>query len=84
MCSTLIQSPGLNLWFKFLIVTSRGRNVYVQFSSHQELTTIEQNSQGRGDEVSALYDIGSFTIYEKWFERSFSFMETFVLSFFVQ
>lgn len=29
---------------------SRGRNVYVQFSSHQELTTMDQ-SQGRGDEV---------------------------------
>lgn len=29
---------------------SRGRNVYVQFSSHQELTTVDQ-SQGRGDEV---------------------------------
>ncbi|KAL8234009.1 hypothetical protein R6Q59_020109 [Mikania micrantha] len=28
----------------------RGRNVYVQFSSHQELTTMEQNSQGRVDE----------------------------------
>lgn len=28
----------------------RGRNVYVQFSSHQELTTMEQNTQGRGDE----------------------------------
>ncbi|KAM3360954.1 hypothetical protein P3S68_015808 [Capsicum galapagoense] len=30
----------------------RGRNVYVQFSSHQELTTVEQSLQGRGDEVS--------------------------------
>lgn len=29
----------------------RGRNVYVQFSSHQELTTMDQNTQGRGDEV---------------------------------
>ncbi|KAJ0570089.1 putative RNA recognition motif domain, nucleotide-binding alpha-beta plait domain superfamily [Helianthus annuus] len=28
----------------------RGRNVYVQFSSHQELTTMEQNTQGRVDE----------------------------------
>ncbi|XP_028054556.1 polypyrimidine tract-binding protein homolog 3-like isoform X2 [Camellia sinensis] len=28
----------------------RGRNVYVQFSSYQELTTMDQNSQGRGDE----------------------------------
>lgn len=28
----------------------RGRNVYVQFSSHQELTTMEQSTQGRGDE----------------------------------
>ncbi|XP_072964421.1 polypyrimidine tract-binding protein homolog 3 [Typha angustifolia] len=25
----------------------RGRNVYIQFSSHQELTTADQNSQGR-------------------------------------
>ncbi|KAI3681575.1 hypothetical protein L6452_36375 [Arctium lappa] len=32
----------------------RGRNVYVQFSSHQELTTMEQNTQGRGDEVSII------------------------------
>lgn len=29
----------------------RGRNVYVQFSSHQELTTMEQSNQGRGDEL---------------------------------
>ncbi|GMP53592.1 hypothetical protein CsSME_00019014 [Camellia sinensis var. sinensis] len=28
----------------------RGMNVYVPFSSHQELTTMDQNSQGRGDE----------------------------------
>ncbi|KAA3455843.1 polypyrimidine tract-binding protein-like protein 3 [Gossypium australe] len=34
--------------------TIRGRNVYVQFSSHQELTTMDQNAQGRGDEVSRL------------------------------
>ncbi|CAN0892237.1 Polypyrimidine tract-binding protein homolog 3 [Linum grandiflorum] len=33
--------------------TIRGRNVYVQFSSHQELTTMDQSSQGRGDEKSA-------------------------------
>ncbi|KAL5195319.1 Polypyrimidine tract-binding 3 [Glycine soja] len=32
----------------------RGRNVYVQFSSHQELTTMEQ-SQGRGDEALIQY-----------------------------
>ncbi|KAJ6938097.1 hypothetical protein NC651_004712 [Populus alba x Populus x berolinensis] len=32
--------------------TIRGRNVYVQFSSHQELTTMDQNTQGRGDEVA--------------------------------
>ncbi|PHT50287.1 Polypyrimidine tract-binding protein -like protein 3 [Capsicum baccatum] len=32
----------------------RGRNVYVQFSSHQELTTVEQSSQGRGDELELL------------------------------
>ncbi|RYQ93068.1 hypothetical protein Ahy_B09g099331 isoform D [Arachis hypogaea] len=31
----------------------RGRNVYVQFSSHQELTSMDQN-QGRGDEVGIL------------------------------
>ncbi|KAL6539902.1 hypothetical protein OROHE_011673 [Orobanche hederae] len=28
----------------------RGRNVYVQFSSHQELTVMDQNAQARGDE----------------------------------
>ncbi|XP_010260994.1 PREDICTED: polypyrimidine tract-binding protein homolog 3-like isoform X2 [Nelumbo nucifera] len=29
----------------------RGRNVYIQFSSHQELTTMDQNAQGRkGDQ----------------------------------
>ncbi|GMN48518.1 hypothetical protein TIFTF001_017683 [Ficus carica] len=32
----------------------RGRNVYVQFSSHPELTTMDQNAQGRGDEVFRL------------------------------
>ncbi|KAL8233346.1 hypothetical protein R6Q57_003124 [Mikania cordata] len=32
----------------------RGRNVYVQFSSHQELTTMEQNSQGRVDEPNRI------------------------------
>ncbi|KAK7279812.1 hypothetical protein RJT34_24870 [Clitoria ternatea] len=31
----------------------RGRNVYVQFSSHQELTTMDQ-SQGRGDEPNRI------------------------------
>ncbi|CAA6663790.1 unnamed protein product [Spirodela intermedia] len=30
----------------------RGRNVYMQFSSHQELTTIDQNSQGSKDQDS--------------------------------
>ncbi|XP_043697982.1 polypyrimidine tract-binding protein homolog 3-like isoform X2 [Telopea speciosissima] len=31
----------------------RGRNVYIQFSSHQELTTMDQNTQGRkGDQDS--------------------------------
>ncbi|KAJ9146107.1 hypothetical protein P3X46_028417 [Hevea brasiliensis] len=34
--------------------TIRGRNVYVQFSSHQELTTMDQNSQGRGDEPNRI------------------------------
>ncbi|XP_078434359.1 polypyrimidine tract-binding protein 3 [Wolffia australiana] len=28
----------------------RGRNVYMQFSSHQELTTMDQGSQGRKDQ----------------------------------
>ncbi|PKU82441.1 polypyrimidine tract-binding protein homolog 3 [Dendrobium catenatum] len=28
----------------------RGRNVYMQFSSHQELTTVDQGSQGRKDQ----------------------------------
>lgn len=32
----------------------RGRNVYVQFSSHQELTTVDQNAQGRGDEPNRI------------------------------
>ncbi|KAM3238349.1 polypyrimidine tract-binding protein 3 isoform X1 [Capsicum annuum] len=32
----------------------RGRNVYVQFSSHQELTTVEQSSQGRGEEPNRI------------------------------
>ncbi|KAK3043899.1 hypothetical protein RJ639_000598, partial [Escallonia herrerae] len=32
----------------------RGRNVYVQFSSHQELTTMEQNTQGREDEPNRI------------------------------
>ncbi|GKV36140.1 hypothetical protein SLEP1_g44304 [Rubroshorea leprosula] len=34
--------------------TIRGRNVYVQFSSHQELTTMDQNSQARGDEPNRI------------------------------
>ncbi|KAG8660666.1 polypyrimidine tract-binding protein homolog 3 isoform X3 [Manihot esculenta] len=34
--------------------TIRGRNVYVQFSSHQELTTMDQNSQGLGDEPNRI------------------------------
>lgn len=32
----------------------RGRNVYVQFSSHQELTTVDQNSHSRGDEPNRI------------------------------
>ncbi|GMJ02221.1 polypyrimidine tract-binding protein 3 [Hibiscus trionum] len=32
----------------------RGRNVYVQFSSHQELTIMDQNAQGRGDEPNRI------------------------------
>ncbi|XP_057768719.1 polypyrimidine tract-binding protein homolog 3 [Salvia miltiorrhiza] len=32
----------------------RGRNVYVQFSSHQELTIMDQNSQARGDEPNRI------------------------------
>ncbi|XP_073301474.1 polypyrimidine tract-binding protein homolog 3-like [Primulina huaijiensis] len=32
----------------------RGRNVYIQFSSHQELTTMEQNSQPRGEEPNRI------------------------------
>ncbi|KAI4321166.1 hypothetical protein MLD38_034583 [Melastoma candidum] len=31
-----------------------GRNVYIQFSSHQELTTVDQNTQGRGDEPNRI------------------------------
>ncbi|KAK7856542.1 polypyrimidine tract-binding protein homolog 3 [Quercus suber] len=29
----------------------RERNVYIQFSSHQELTTVDQNTQGRSQDV---------------------------------
>ncbi|XP_035550763.1 polypyrimidine tract-binding protein homolog 3-like isoform X1 [Juglans regia] len=29
----------------------RGRNVYIQFSSHQELTTVDQNPQGRNQDA---------------------------------
>ncbi|XP_051149304.1 polypyrimidine tract-binding protein homolog 3 [Andrographis paniculata] len=32
----------------------RGRNVYVQFSSHQELTTMDQTTQSRGDEPNRI------------------------------
>lgn len=32
----------------------RGRNVYVQFSSHPELTTMDQNTQARGDEPNRI------------------------------
>ncbi|XP_047969454.1 polypyrimidine tract-binding protein homolog 3-like [Salvia hispanica] len=32
----------------------RGRNVYVQFSSHQELTIMDQSSQARGDEPNRI------------------------------
>ncbi|XP_011078771.1 polypyrimidine tract-binding protein homolog 3 [Sesamum indicum] len=32
----------------------RGRNVYVQFSSHQELTIMDQNAQARGDEPNRI------------------------------
>ncbi|XP_048622143.1 polypyrimidine tract-binding protein homolog 3-like isoform X2 [Brassica napus] len=34
--------------------TIRGRNVYIQFSSHQELTTAEQNIHGREDEPNRI------------------------------
>ncbi|XP_021771562.1 polypyrimidine tract-binding protein homolog 3-like [Chenopodium quinoa] len=34
--------------------TIRGRNVYIQFSSHQELTTMDQNTHGRGDEPNRI------------------------------
>ncbi|CAI9102948.1 OLC1v1001350C1 [Oldenlandia corymbosa var. corymbosa] len=32
----------------------RGRNVYVQYSSHQELTTMDQSTQGRADEPNRI------------------------------
>ncbi|GFP79876.1 polypyrimidine tract-binding protein homolog 3 [Phtheirospermum japonicum] len=32
----------------------RGRNVYVQFSSHQELTIMDQSAQARGDEPNRI------------------------------
>lgn len=44
---------NLDQWLTLLV--HRGRSVYVQFSSHQELTTVDQNAQGRGDEVSDLF-----------------------------
>ncbi|KAL8162583.1 hypothetical protein V2J09_014072 [Rumex salicifolius] len=34
----------------------RGRNVYIQFSSHQELTTMDQNAHARVDEGRNIYD----------------------------
>lgn len=60
-----ILQESCSLWLLFLLSTEwlyifhlfgckfwyRGRNVYIQFSSHQELTTMDQNTQGRGDEV---------------------------------
>lgn len=39
-----------HIFFGFI----RERNVYIQFSSHQELTTMDQNTQGRnqvGDQI---------------------------------
>ena len=34
--------------FKYVLFCyTRERNVYIQFSSHQELTTVDQNTQGR-------------------------------------
>lgn len=34
--------------FKYMLFCYfRERNVYIQFSSHQELTTVDQNTQGR-------------------------------------
>ncbi|XP_019085921.1 PREDICTED: uncharacterized protein LOC109125137 [Camelina sativa] len=47
--------------------TIRGRNVYVQFSSHQELTTIEQNIHRREDEVCKCYPIqlASLILHDK-------------------
>lgn len=31
----------------------RGRNIYMQFSSHQELTTMDQNTQGRKEDLDS-------------------------------
>ncbi|KAJ4953308.1 hypothetical protein NE237_030140 [Protea cynaroides] len=43
----------------------RGRNVYIQFSSHQELTTMDQNAQGRkGDQDSQPNRILLVTIHQ--------------------
>ncbi|XP_020522028.1 polypyrimidine tract-binding protein homolog 3 isoform X2 [Amborella trichopoda] len=43
----------------------RGRNVYIQFSSHQELTTADQNGQGRnnGDQDSQTNRILLVTVH---------------------
>ncbi|KAL6532946.1 hypothetical protein OROGR_013906 [Orobanche gracilis] len=38
----------------------RGRNVYVQFSSHQELTVMDQNAQARGDESAGFQALIQF------------------------
>ncbi|MQL89809.1 hypothetical protein Taro_022396 [Colocasia esculenta] len=43
-------------YFTNLQPNIRGRNVYMQFSSHKELTTGDQNSQGSKDHVVKLMD----------------------------
>jgi len=48
--SVILRNCCLRNLCNYHSVSLRGRNVYVQFSSHRELTTMDQN-QGREDEV---------------------------------
>lgn len=60
--------------FTCQIAISRGRNVYVQFSSHQELTIMEQNTQGRGDEVCLFFQIISILCSQSLLKNLVSIM----------
>ncbi|WOL16054.1 hypothetical protein Cni_G24836 [Canna indica] len=61
----LASSVGVMQYYANVQPSVRGRNVYVQFSSHQELTTADQNSQGRkGDQDSQPNRILLVTIHQ--------------------